>query len=306
MNTPGFEATYAVQVAHVTRTIDTYVGALPPTLANMARHFCRNVVNHLAFQIYLPLWLGTAWRMKPETALKAALGNAYASMYFVIQDNATDSPGQSSASLLPLSNLFFGEFLSIYTGLAATGADFWYWYQSDLTEYGEAVTVELVDRYCRLLPFTPSDLDRLGSKIAPLKLSIRTLAGHAGCSEVGESLCRAAIIQEGGRQLADDLEDWRADLAAGNFTYPLVMAASALCVTNPCELTESAVAQALHTTGLAESILDASDERYNQALVSVKPFVSDWADYIQYRLRQNAASRRNLLTAKLSRMLRLP
>lgn len=302
MEGPAFESEFADEVAQLAVEVNQFVSSLPPPLDRVGAKLCNGVVNHLAFQIFLPLWLGEAWKLSRGTSLKAAAGNVYGSLYFVIQDRAVDCGDRESLNLLPLSTMFFAENLRLYSERMEGNPLFWKWLQRYLAEYCQAVTEEAVQRHGKLSSFEPGDKDLLGRKISPLKCSIRVMAHLAGRSEVAETLCDAVQIQETGRQLADDLEDWREDLKAGNFTYPLVAAARRLGVSDPQALPMEDVAMALFTTGLAEEILDDSDRKYGLARDLVRSESEHWAEYITHRMEKNQISKRRLIGGKIGRL----
>lgn len=303
-----FSKDFEREVAVLERTVLLHVKAFAPPLDELGKQFCVNVIPYTAFQVYLPLWLQKCFGLSKKVALTAALANVYGSMYFVIQDSVMDDPAGRNRHLLPLGHLFFIENLRIYQSLMHSDERFWGYLRKYIEEYCQSVLHEMEQHWEQIQGFSKQDLVLLGRKMSPLKCSTAVLATLANQDDKIELLSQAIEFSEIGRQIADDIEDWKEDLAAKNYTYPIIRAATQISLDGSAvslPLGERQIADALFSSGLVESLLEESDHYYGQARKLVEQVGSPyWVQYIDHRMRLNHEAKARIVRFKLETVLK--
>ena len=303
-----FSEDFKDEVAILEQTVLTYVEKLLPPLNELSKQYCVNIIPYLAFQIYLPLWLQSCFDLTPKIVMTAALGNIYGSMYFVIQDSVMDDPRERNTCLLPLANLFFVENLRCYHRLMPSDQRFWIYLRKYVEEYSQSLLWERQQHWGQIGSFSQQDMVLLWRKMSPLKCSAAILAVLAGQEEKVKLLSRAIELSEIGRQISDDIQDWREDLAAGNYTYPITLAAAQICkdksIIVPLQYSESEIANGLFLSGLVESLFEESDSYYLKAQRLVEQLGCHyWVQYIDHHMQLNKEAKARIIRTKLETIL---
>lgn len=223
---------------------------------NRARGFS---IAHL-----LPFWLQETFDLSQNTCRRIALGNVFWLLYFFTQDKVMDaSPGEYQGHLLPLGTLFFLDAIAPYRSLLGSDSPFWTFLGKYISEWAESVSWEREQHWGQVREFEEGDLLRLALKSAPLKIPCAALSLLAGREEaikpLEEMIDNFMVVF----QLADDLRDWREDLARGNYTYFLTQVMADRDIHPPALQVEAEVGKAFFVGTVFEEILELA-AKYNQ------------------------------------------
>lgn len=267
---------FQADVEWVLETCQKRVSSYPPPLERYGReglksHWLpkdnsgRNSIAYL-----LPFWLEQAFDLDRHTCRLFAVGNAFWLLYFFLQDEVMDSsPGECKGHLLPLGNLLLLDALAPYRSSLGSTSPFWLLMRRYITEWAESVSWEREEHWGQARDFAEGDLLRLARKAAPLKIPCAALALLAGREEAVAPLEEMMDNLLVTFQLADDLRDWRDDLARGIYTHFLtrVMADRGICP--PAPLTEDDVEKSLFVGTVLDEAVDSMAQYTRQAMESI-------------------------------------
>lgn len=212
----------------------------------------------------MPFLLQEAFKLDSETCRTVSLGTTYILLYFFSQDEVMDTgAGEYKGHLLPLSNMFYQDFISLFYSLLPANGHFWSLFKKYIREWAESVLWEREEHWGQAKSFSEDDLILLSRKAAPLKISCAAIGLLGGRKELIELLDRMVDYSQVVFQLLDDFKDWRDDLASKNYTYLLVKAAEHCKVKDVSELSEPIVRKALYEDGVLKEIFSLA-ERYSR------------------------------------------
>ncbi|NQX47466.1 hypothetical protein HQN87_19210 [Paenibacillus tritici] len=199
--------------------------------------------SHKNYICYLlPFWLQDRCSLSPALTRSMSAGNVFFMLYFFLQDDLMDSRETPADQALPLANLLYVEFLSIYLPLFPADSPFWSYFNRYITEWADSVSGEAGRDYFL------NDRIRISHKASPLKLSLTAallLSGQSPLIAGAEEMLHTVLLT---LQMLDDYEDWEEDLRDGNYNCLLSLARTyAGAAGEP--LTEAAVKDFIYITG---------------------------------------------------------
>lgn len=220
----------------------------------------------------MPFLLQDAFSADREVCRAVSLGTSYILLYFYSQDEVMDAgPGEYKGHLLPLSNLFYQDFISIFHTLLPASEPFWKLLKRYIREWAESVLWEREEHWGQAKGFSEADLILLSRKAAPLKISCAAMSLLGGREDVIAPLESMVDYSQVVFQLLDDYKDWRSDLADKNYTYLLVKVLENSHLENFNELTETGVEQVLNAGPVLEEVFGLAEKYSELTLHSVDP-----------------------------------
>ncbi len=282
---------FHADVEWVLETCERRVSSYPPPLdrygrAGLRRHWLlkdnsgRNSIAYL-----LPFWLEQALALDHHTCRLIAVGNTFWLLYFFVQDEVMDaSPGECHGHLLPLGNLLLLDALGPYRSSLSSSSPFWPLMRRYIAEWAESVSWEREEHWGQAREFAQGDLLRLARKAAPLKIPCAALALLAGREEaigpLEEMMDNVLVVF----QLADDLRDWRDDLARGIYTYFLTRVMANRGIRPPAPLTEEEVEKSLFVGTVLDEAADLMAQYTRRAMESISalqaPYLRAYLAYL--------------------------
>jgi hypothetical protein len=200
---------------------------LAPALLPPARRLLSRIAApNWTLEWSLPVWLGDAFGLPPETSAGSVLANAYGLAFVRLIDDLADGEGaelqQAEAVLLAgaLHSLWVAQLQEVIGGrrtLAACGKvapRFWPRFHRYRSQWRQAL---LDDRLppTHFSAYTETDLRRLAARGAPLKVCCAAaclLGGREGDLPALEAAIDHLLA---GAVLLDHAQDWRQDLTEG-------------------------------------------------------------------------------------------
>ncbi|MNW34859.1 hypothetical protein D3C74_118460 [compost metagenome] len=193
------------------------INLFPPSLRNQALQYMdrfdplqedstRNYICYL-----LPYWLRDLTGLSHDAYRRLALGNVFVMLYFLLQDDVIDSPGEDCRTQLVLANLFLTESLDTYRHDFPTDSAFWEYYRIYVHEWADSVAGELTKDDFQ------QDRRKVALKASPLKLASTgalILAGKEAFIPAITDMTDDALVV---LQMSDDWADWSEDLEAGDY-----------------------------------------------------------------------------------------
>jgi hypothetical protein len=267
---------FHADVEWVLETCQERVASYPPPLDQyghdgLERHWLlkdnsgRNSIAYL-----LPFWLQQAFDLDHHTCRLIAVGNTFWLLYFFAQDEVIDaSPGEYKGHLLPLGNLLLLDALAPYRSSLGSTSPFWPLMGRYIAEWAESVSWEREEHWGQAREFAPGDLLRLARKAAPLKIPCAALSLLADREEaIGplEEMIDNVLVAF---QLADDLRDWRDDLARGIHTYFLTRVMVDRGIRPSGSLTEEEVEKSLFVGTVLDEAVDLMAQHTRRAIESI-------------------------------------
>lgn len=218
----------------------------------------------------MPFLLQDAFDLDREVCRSVSLGTTYILLYFYSQDEVMDTgPGEYKGHLLPLSNLFYQDFISIFHSLLPSSELFWSLLKRYIREWAQSVLWEREEHWGQAKSFSEEDLILLSRKAAPIKISCAAMSLLGGREDAIEPLENMVDYSQVVFQLLDDFKDWRADLLGKNYTYLLVKVMEHYRLDNVADLTEASVEKALNEGSVLSEIFGLAEKYSKLTLQSV-------------------------------------
>lgn len=267
---------FEANVEWVVATCQKRVSAYPPALGHSAQAFLGkhglfkegSVPSSIAY--LLPFWLKETFALDQSTCRMIALGNTFWLLYFFLEDEVMDTgPGEYKGHLLPLGTLFFLDAMAPYRSLLGAASPFWRYLEHYIGEWAESVSWERERHWGQAREFEEGDFVRLARKAAGLKIPCAALSLLAGREEAVAPLEKMVDHVMMIYQLADDLRDWREDLARGNYTYFLTRVMACRGIHPPAAPSETDVEKAIFVGKVLEEVLEVAVEHSRLALESI-------------------------------------
>jgi hypothetical protein len=212
----------------------------------------------------MPFLLQDAFELKREIARKVSLGTTYILLYFYSQDEVMDTgEGEYKGHLLPLSNMFYQDFISLFYSLLPSKQLFWSLSKRYIREWASSVIWEREEHWGKAKNFSEDDLMLLSRKAAPLKISCAAMSLLGGREDTVEPLENMVDYSQVVFQLLDDFKDWRTDLFSKNYTYLLVKVMEYLRLDHVAELSEPVVQKVLDEGSVLKDIFGLA-EKYSE------------------------------------------
>jgi len=150
----------------------------------------------------------------PELSHRMGVANIFCMLHFFIQDDLMDTPHLSADQLhdlIPLSQLFWNEFVSICGENLGDHSSFWSYYKQFLAEWASAVYNEAASDYLFQQP------EMIAGKVSPLKISLIAMLLQWNrmdmLPDLLQQLDQALIVL----QMNDDVTDWEEDMVERNY-----------------------------------------------------------------------------------------
>lgn len=198
---------------------------LPPSFNKQALDYLDkfHALKHKRSKNYicylLPYWLQKYFNVNMTATRDFAVANIFGMMYYHLIDEIMDQPIKPSKYQLPLADLIYLEFHTIYSKYFPYDSPFWSYYKQYIVEWAEAVTEESEHDYFQTDPIL------LAHKASPVKVAI------VGSMFVTQCTNSTLIVQIEDAvdlvlltlQMLDDYEDWEKDLKEGSYNCLLSM-----------------------------------------------------------------------------------
>jgi hypothetical protein len=260
---------FADDTRRVVETCINQVASYPGTLSGHGRAYlekcgyCTGRRNN-GICCLMPFLLQDAFALDREVCRAVSLGTSYILLYFYSQDEVMDTgPGEYKGHLLPLSNLFYQDFISIFRSLLPSSEPFWLLLKRYIREWAESVIWEREEHWGQAKGFSEDDLILLARKAAPLKISCAAMSLLGGREDVIEPLENMVDYSQVVFQLLDDFKDWRSDLSSQSYTYLLVKVMEHSRLDNIAALTESGVEKILNEGSVLKEVFGLA-EKYSK------------------------------------------
>ncbi len=150
----------------------------------------------------------------PELSHRMGVANIFCMLHFFIQDDLMDTPNLPADQLhdlIPLSQLFWNEFVSICGENLGDHSLFWSYYKQFLAQWASAVYNEAESDYLFQQP------EMIAGKVSPLKISLIAMLLQSDrmdmLPDLLHQLDQALIVL----QMNDDLTDWEEDMVERNY-----------------------------------------------------------------------------------------
>jgi hypothetical protein len=288
---------FTADVEWVLETCEKRVSAYPPSLRCFSRvrpeerELFKGNGARKSIVYLLPFWLKDAFDLDRDTCRLIALAHIFAALCFLTQDQVMDAgPEEYKGHLLPLGTLFFLDAMAPYRSLFDSDSPFWTFLEKYVAELVESVCWEREQHWGQAREYKKGDLLRLARKAAPLKIPCAAMSLLAGRQEDIEPLEEMVDHVLVALQLMDDLQDWREDLAQGNYTYFLTRVMVAQGISLSSSLTETDVRKALSTGSVLEEVLGLAIEYNQRALESILalhvPYLKKYIAFLSQDYRQ--------------------
>ncbi|MFD0692574.1 hypothetical protein ACFQZT_00550 [Paenibacillus sp. GCM10027628] len=188
----------------------------------------------------LPFWMSDLAPLPQETIKKLSLANVFVMLYFFIQDDVMDSPTGEHRDKLPLGNLFYLQYLSIYRELFPSDSAFWTYFDKYVKEWSEAVSNESNKNYFM------NDIGMVAKKASPVKFASTgalVLSNQSYLILKADQAINQVLVT---LQMLDDWADWPEDMADGAYNCLLSLMSSHLQLPALTILTSELVKQQLY------------------------------------------------------------
>lgn len=277
--------------------IEADLAALPPPLNACAAELLRSMAaRNGAAYFHHPdayptpqviTWIGKGYLPEePEFLERLLAASLWLFLFVRLQDDHLDEPAARPEGLL-LGNVCAQRGLAELHRLLPADERFQAEAVAAWTAFSAVTAWEKAVHWGRPAPFSEHDLDRLGEKFAAIRLPVAAILCRAGRADLIPAYGRA--LQELGVavQMQNDLHNWEADLAAGNFTYFLTRAGG-----DP--------AGALSGGTAAEECLGVARRSLHRALEALPPGAPEaLRDELRRRAGRVEARQAGLIRAKL-------
>ncbi|WP_235549995.1 hypothetical protein [Paenibacillus sp. Soil766] len=188
----------------------------------------------------LPYWMKDICKLPEESFNKLSLANVFVMLYYFIQDDIMDASKGEHVSKLPLANLFYVQFLSIYRALFPSNSPFWDYYDTYILEWSKSVTNEQQSDYFH------EDKFQIAKKASPVKnasTGALLLANQADLIPVVTIAVEQTLVT---LQMLDDWSDWEEDIEDGSYNCLLAAIRKQLQLSAGDVLTPEMVKQQLY------------------------------------------------------------
>ncbi len=222
---------------------------------------------HIAY--LLPFWLEEPLALDRNVCRLVGLSSTFLVLYFMLQDELMDAePEEYEGHLQPLATFLLLDALAPYHRVFGSEPAFWALFEEYIAQWGLSISWERQWHWGQVRAFEEADLILLARKAAPLKISCAALCLLAGRKEATELLEKMIDDLMMSFLLADDLQDWRGDLAQGSYTYFLTRVLAHRRLDPHTTLTETDVEKALFAGAVLDEYLGLIAEYRRRALES--------------------------------------
>lgn len=233
----------------------------------------------------LPFLLQDAFNLNKEVCRDVSVGASFILLYFYSQDEIMDvRPGEYKGHLLPLSNLFYQDFMAVFQSLLPSSETFWQLEKKYINEWAQSVLWEREEHWGQAKGYSDDDIILLARKCAPLKIPCAAMSLLGGREELIESLEKMVDYSQVVFQLRDDLKDWRRDLRDRNYTYLLVKILEHSRLDSISDLTEAEVVKQLNERGALREVFALMDKYSSLTRESIKeldaPYLKEYFQVI--------------------------
>ncbi|MFZ5352247.1 MAG: hypothetical protein ACOZCL_05920 [Bacillota bacterium] len=235
------------------------------------------------FSYLMPFWFREAFGLSEEVCHTIAVGNTFALLYFMSQDDIYDSSIEDSkVELLPLSNMFYLDFIAYYRKLFDSSSVFWSYFESYIKQWAENIVWEYQNIKGQAHEYEDEDFIRLSRKAAPLKIPYAALCLLAGKPEYIQCFADMVDYDQAAFQMIDDWRDWKKDIGEHNYTYLLTETAKYNKLDSPELLKEAHVKKAVYVGDVPDKVMNKAKGFVDKARACIAhidiPYVSLYLD----------------------------
>jgi hypothetical protein len=227
-------------------------------------HLLKDKNQSGGFCYLMPFWLMNTFKIERDICRNIASGNVFGLLYFMSQDDVMDNfSDKANASILPLSSLFFTDFISSYRSLFPVDSIFWSYFDRYMREWAESVVWERENHWGTAAEYSEEDLIKLSRKAAAMKIPFAALCVLSDRLQEIESFSKMMDYDQIVYQMIDDWRDWKEDLKRGSYTYLLVQAMKYCKLQDASQLTEGHVKNAVFMGDAGEKVFEMA-KNYNR------------------------------------------
>lgn len=235
--------------------------------------------------IGLPYWLlEFVDKIPPLNNIRAlSLGNLFGSLYCLTQDKLMD--GECDQDIQPILNIYYYKWVKEYHRVFDCYSAFWILFEKYLLEYSNSIFWERQEHWGKVKPYEEKDLLFIGNKLAPLKMCCAAICLMDGKEHFIPHFSKLICYYHIGFQLADDLKDWKEDLASGNFSYLLTIIHNEF---GEDSMTVDTIQDILRTTDVVDRIIEKSSHYYELARKMSRELGCDQLErFVGYEMEKN-------------------
>ena len=209
------------------------------------------------FCYLMPFWFQDAFSLSHDFCCQLSLGNIFGLLYFMSQDEVMDGGSNvDNTHLLPLSSLFYNDFISCYRNLFPSDSVFWSHFTKYLQEWAKSVTWEREEHVGSIKPYCEDDLILLSRKAAGMKIPFAAICIASGKFELIARFESLVDYDQIVYQMIDDWRDWKTDIETKHYTHFLIKVMEYCGIDDSETLTESHVKKAVFNGNVLEAVME--------------------------------------------------
>jgi hypothetical protein len=218
------------------------------------------------FCYLMPFWFMDSFDLSSEQCHSIAMGNCFALLYFMCQDEIFDGGiNKGNAHYLPLSNLFYIDFIKRYRQVFSSESPFWNYFDEYIKQWAESILWERTLTIEKILNFSKEDFILLSRKAAPLKIPFAAVCILSQNEALIQSFANMMDYDQAAFQMVDDWLDWQDDLRYHNYTFIIAKSMEYCSLDNPDRLQESHIKQAIYNGYILEEVMSLAKEFITKA-----------------------------------------
>jgi hypothetical protein len=236
--------------------------------------FCMECMSFM-----IPFWLIEPLKLWTDSAIKISTANLMGLFYFLLQDEIIDNElNNSNHRMLPLSNLFYLDFMDLYHSLFPYGSQFWKYVWKYVMQWSRSMANERCEQGRSKSLRGGYDFKALAYKSAPQKVAVAAsciLTGNVRCIS---KLSDVVDYTTASLQLVDDWQDWKDDLKSNRCTYFLSQVMNCNNISRLSDINEYHFTQAVYCYGIFDELASIVDENH-KFIKKQKPGVPYFIEY---------------------------
>lgn len=253
---------YQTQISKILKECEHIVNTYPSPFKDNALNYMKslNIIESEkrkgGFCYNMPFWFENTFKLKEEYSYIIALGNCFALLYFMAQDEIYDNKNDDTIDILiPLSNLFYLDFISCYRKLFNSESYFWVYFNKYIQEWAISITWEKKEHYKKANDYSEEDLITLSRKASPLKIPYTAICFLTNHKDYINNFEDMVDYDQAAYQMVDDWFDWKKDIKNSSYTYLLVEAYKYCNLETPLMLEEIHVNKAIYFGNIMDKII---------------------------------------------------
>lgn len=212
--------------------------------------FCMECMSFM-----IPFWLMDTLKLGTDSAIKISTANLMGLFYFLLQDEIIDAEiNNSNHRMLPLSNLFYLDFMELYHSLFPCASQFWKYVRKYVMQWTRSMALERREPRRSKNLRGEYDIKAHAYKSAPQKVAVAASCFLTGNSKRISKLSEVVDYTTASLQLMDDWQDWKDDLNSNHYTYFLSQVMKCNNITKLSEVNEFHFTQAVYCYGIFDKL----------------------------------------------------